>query len=371
MKKIFVSVSNDVYGDNRVKKTCRSLSNYGLEVHLLCKYSPACADAESDFYRLLPLKCFFKKNVFFYAEFNLRLFFSLLFKPIDVLWANDLDTLLALFVVSKLRRKPLIFDSHELFTQVAELNYNPFAKKVWTLIERSILPKLKYVVTVCQPIKEYFKNKYNIEAAVVRNIPLYKEENQQPKHYPLEEKFIVWQGATNIDRSLEDLVTAMKDVDAKLYIMGQGDVLNSLRRQVKENHLKEKVIITGRLNFEQMMTYTRKASLGLSLDRPTNKNYEISLPNKIFEYINSATPILATPLCEIRNIVETYEVGEFIEEPTPKNIAKRINELLSDENKLQRLSDNCLKAQKELSWQREEKSVFDILDKIFQSQKVD
>lgn len=364
MKRIFVSVSNDVYNDNRVKKTCRSLNSYGLDVHVLCKKSLECNNSSKTFYKTHPIKFFFKRNFLYYAELNTKLFFKLIFKRIDILWANDLDTLLPLFIISKLRNKPLIYDSHELFTQVPELNTNPFAKKVWLFIEKHTVPKLKYVLTVCNPIKEYFKKEYGINARVVRNIPLYKEENQAAKSYPLEEKIIVWQGAANIDRSLEDLVLAMKEIDAKLFIIGRGDIIPTLRKEIEDNNLEDKVSLLGRLPFEKMMEYTRKATIGLSLDRPTNENYKISLPNKIFEYINAATPVLCTPLQEIKTIVEQYNIGVFIESPNKDNLVKNINNLLNSNDSLQSMSNNCLSAQKDLSWQKEEKEIFNILEEI-------
>lgn len=364
MKRIFVSVSNDVYNDNRVKKTCRSLNSYGLDVHVLCKKSLECNNSSKTFYKTHPIKFFFKRNFLYYAELNTKLFFKLIFKRIDILWANDLDTLLPLFIISKLRNKPLIYDSHELFTQVPELNTNPFAKKIWLFIEKHTVPKLKYVVTVCDPIKDYFKKEYNIEAKVVRNIPFYDKNNQTGKHYPLKEKIIVWQGAANIDRSLEDLVLAMKEIDAKLIIMGRGDIIPTLEQEIKNNDLEDKVFLLGRLSFEEMMEQTRKATIGLSLDRPTNENYKISLPNKIFEYINAATPMLCTPLQEIKRVVEKYNVGKFIENPNRNNLINSINQILNDNEELQKMSNNCLIAQKELTWQNEEKEIFSILDKI-------
>ncbi len=364
MKRIFVSVSNDVYNDNRVKKTCRSLNSYGLDVHVLCKKSLECNNSSKTFYKTHPIKFFFKRNFLYYAELNTKLFFKLIFKRIDILWANDLDTLLPLFIICKIRKKPLIYDSHELFTQVPELNANPFAKKVWLFIEKHTVPKLKYVLTVCNPIKEYFKKEYGINARVVRNIPLYKEENHAAKSYPLEEKIIVWQGAANIDRSLEDLVLAMKEIDAKLFIIGRGDIIPTLRKEIEDNNLEDKVSLLGRLPFEKMMEYTRKATIGLSLDRPTNENYKISLPNKIFEYINAATPVLCTPLQEIKTIVEQYNIGVFIENPNKDNLVKNINNLLNSNDSLQSMSNNCLSAQKDLSWQKEEKEIFNILEEI-------
>ncbi|MDO5760727.1 MAG: glycosyltransferase family 4 protein [Bacteroidota bacterium] len=364
MKRIFVCVSNDVYNDNRVKKTCTSLYKFGLEVHLLCLKSKYNTPNPYSNFVLHPIKHIFKKNFPYYAELNIRIFFSLLFKPLDIIWANDLDTLLGCFLVSKLRNKPIIYDSHEMFCQVAELQDNPKAQKVWLGLEKFMLPKLKYVITVCEPIKDYFKERYNIEAKIVRNIPLQEANNSFVKTFPMKEKIIVWQGATNIDRSLEDIVLAMKNIEAKLYIMGRGDIIKELEKIITANNLENKVILTGRLTFEQMMAYTKRASIGLSLDRPTNENYRISLPNKIFEYINTSTPIICTPLPEIKKIVEKYNVGCFIQEPTMKNISQTINSVINNNELLQTWSNNSLLAQKDLSWQNEEKAIFEIIQQI-------
>lgn len=362
MKKIWVGVSNDIYNDNRVKKTCGSLVGYGLEVHLLCKKGQNKDSDINSLVKLHPISFVFSKNFLFYAELNIRFFFSLLFRRFDLLWSNDLDTLPAFFLASRLRNKPLIFDSHEMFTCVAELQNNPFAKKVWQLLEKSMLPHLKYIATVCESIKDYFKQKYNVDAVVIRNIPIIDEKNFVVKHYPLSEKIIVWQGAANIDRSLEDIVEAMKSIDAKLYIVGRGDVLEDLKKRIENNSLQDKVFLLGRLPFDKMMSLTRRASIGLSLDRPTNENYKISLPNKIFEYIDAATPVICTPLKEIKIVVEKYRTGVFLQTPIRENIVRCVNNLIEDNDTLQRLSDNCVKARRELSWQQEEKRLFALVD---------
>lgn len=364
MKRIYVSVSNDVFSDNRVKKTCKSLKDYGLDVHLVCKRLVGNQKQEPLPFTLHPVRFFFKKNFPYYAELNIKFFFKILFKKTDILWANDLDTLLPLYLVSRIRRKPLIFDSHEMFTEIPELKDNPRVKKFWKMLEKSMVPHLKYVSTVCEPIREYFKKEYGVDSIIVRNIPLYEEKNQERKTYPLKEKILIWQGAANIDRSLEDLVLAMKDIDAKLLILGRGDIIDILKQEVAENHLEEKVFILGRKTFQEMMTYTRNATLGLSLDRPTNQNYAISLPNKIFEYINATTPILCTPLQEIKPIVEHYHIGQTIDNPNRENLVKKINSIINDNEALQQMSDNCIKAQRELCWQNEEKNIFALLDKI-------
>jgi len=364
MKKIDVSVSNDLFSDNRVNKTCLSLQKLGFDVRLIGrmrKNSPSMSRP----YRFCRMRLLFDKEIWFYAELNIRLFFKLLFSRQDALWANDLDTLPANFLVSKLKRKPLVFDSHEHFTQVPELKENPTARKVWIMVERCCVPRVNRVVTVCNTIKNYFKETYGTTAVVVRNIPN-KAQQAAPKIFP-EEDTLVWQGAINVERGLENLLEAMPYINAKLYIAGDGDIKEKLIKEAQRLHLENKVFFTGRLTFDEMMERTRKATIGISIDQPTNKNYASSLPNKIFEYINASLPILASPLQEIKPIIENYGVGECISDITPKNLADTINRMLQDKEKLTVYSDNCRKAQEELNWENEEKKIEQIFSQLFKS----
>src|SRR4030066_196250 len=60
------------------------------------------------------------------------------------------------------RRRGDCCDSHEYFTGVPELNNKPFRKWFWKTIERSILPHLKYVMTVSDSISEQYEIEYKI-----------------------------------------------------------------------------------------------------------------------------------------------------------------------------------------------------------------
>lgn len=363
-KKIaIVSVINDLVTDNRVNKTCLTLLDCGYEVVLIGRRLPTSLPAPQWPFTTIRMRLLFLKGPLFYFFFNLRLFFKLLFKKANLLYANDLDTLLPNYLVSKLRRIPLIYDSHELFCEVPELLNAPFKQKIWLKLEKRIVPKLKACITVNESIANIFEKKYNVKFNVVRNISNVVE-NFKPKpkaelQLPENKKIILLQGAgINIDRGAEELVEAMQFVKgAVLVIIGSGDVWHILQQKVKEGSLKSKVMLIDKLPKAELMHYTYNADLGLSIDKNTNLNYYYSLPNKIFDYIQAGVPILASRLPEIETIINKFNVGSFIEDHQPKTIAEKINSMFDDPKKMAEYKLNTLLATVEMSWAKEKEKL--------------
>ena len=302
----------------------------------------------------------FEKGPLFYAEYQFRLFLYLLFHKADVLVSNDLDTLWPNYQISKLKSAHLVYDSHELFCEVPELQNNPKKKSIWKGIERKIFPNLKYVFTVNDSIAKIYSEEYKVDVKVVRNIPLLS--NQTAVEHLSNKKIIVLQGAgININRGGEEAVAAMQYVDnAILLIIGSGDVMDVLKKRVNELRLENKVKFIGKVSFQKLVQYTRHADLGLTLDKDTNINYKYSLPNKLFDYIHAGVPVLSSRLVEIQKIIDEYVIGDFISSHEPKYIAGKINEIFSDENKSSLWKKNTKIASEKLNWENEEKVLIEV-----------
>ena len=369
-KKAIVSVTNDLYTDQRVHKVCLFLESQGFSVILVGRKLKSSVELQTRTYSIKRFNLFFDKGAKFYAEYNFRLFWYLIFRKVDVLVANDLDTLLANYSVSKFKPfSRLVYDSHEYFTEVPELIHRKKVKQIWETIEAWIFPKLKTIYTVNSSIAKLYADKYQKEIKVVRNIsPSWEPVNLKSKKelgIPENKNLIILQGAgINIDRGAEEAVQAMKSVEnTVLMIVGDGDVVFQLKTYVIDNQLVDKVLFFDKRPYNEMMNFTYYADLGLTLDKPTNINYRYSLPNKVFDYIQAETPIIGTNLIEISKILSEYGVGEIIEEFTPENLALLINSIFSSESKLVNLKANCSKARKVLNWESE----IEILKEIYSS----
>lgn len=298
---------------------------------------------------------FFTKGACFYAEYNFRLFLLLLFRKTDVLLANDLDALTANYLASKIKRIELVYDSHEYFTEVPELIGRPRVKRIWEWLEKKMLPNLTHCYTVCDSIAKVYNKKYGTSFQVVRNIPISKittevaeKENQQ--------KIILYQGAVNIGRGLEQAIKAMHFIEnTQLVIAGDGDIKEQLEELVRTEKLDNKVRFTGRLSIEELAKLTPTADLGLSIEEDLGLNYRFALPNKLFDYIRAGVPVLASNLPEMKAIVEKYKIGAISNSHDAKKLAESINDALNNSDKRKTWKANLVRASKELTWENEEK----------------
>lgn len=361
-KRIIVSVTNDLVSDNRVHKVCTTLQNMGFDVLLVGRKLPWSIPVERS-YSTKRMKLLFQKGVCFYAEYNIRLFLLLLFSKADVFLSNDLDSLTANFVAAKLRKKELVYDSHEYFTEVPELIHRPQIQKIWEWLEQKMLPKLKYAYTVCDSIARVYTEKYNVGFKVIRNIPEKREIKNPVKNN--DPKIILYQGAINIGRGLEQAIEAMHFVEgAKLVIAGDGDIKTKLEELVIKEKLDEKVEFTGRLPLEKLSELTVQADLGLSIEEDLGLNYRFALPNKLFDYIQARVPVLVTNLPEMEAIVSRYKVGEISDSLNPEELAKKIQEALYNNEKRTIWKKNLEIAANKLTWQNEEKVLQGIYKKL-------
>lgn len=370
MARAIVCVTNDLYTDQRVNKVCVVLMEQGYDVLLVGRKrrkSPAMNDRP---YKTHRMRLLFEKGALFYAFFNIRLFLFLLVRKATLIVSNDLDTLLACYTAKKLKLNTrIVYDSHEYFTEVPELINRPRIQRVWERIEKRIFPKLETVYTVNQSIAALYKEKYNKEIRVIRNIsPQWQPTSIETKKelgIPENKPLIIIQGAgINVDRGAEEAVEAMLHVDAVLLIVGDGDVVPELKRRSKELSLQEKVLFFKKQPYERMMNYTWYADIGLTLDKPTSLNYKYSLPNKVFDYIHTRTAVIATEIIEVANVVRGHEVGIILNDLNPQSLATAINSLINHPDRLNQFKTNCEKAALTENWEHEKLILQEIYPKI-------
>ncbi len=311
----------------------------------------------------------FTKGFLFYAEFNSRLFWTLLLERKSLLYANDLDTLLPNFLVSKFKSSPLVYDSHEYYTEVPELVNRPFVKSFWEKLEASIFPRLKNVITVNEKLAEIYSEKYNVPVAAIRNVPELFQEDTLDKNEimvgkPIDEskEILIYQGALNLGRGIELMIDCMEFLPGvELLIVGTGDVYHDLKTRVKNLNLGDRIHFSGRLAPEKLKNLTATASLGMSLEEDLGLNYRYALPNKIFDYIHAGIPVIVSDLPVMSDIVSDNGVGEILENRTPTALSELVRKVLSNKASY---GTNLYNAARKFNWNREKILFQKFIDRI-------
>lgn len=336
-----------------MQRICHSLQSNGYAVTLIGTNLRSDKRPAAATYRQKQINCFFKKGKLFYAEFNLRAFFTLMFQSFDAICAVDLDSILPCLLVSKLRNKKRIYDAHELFCELPEIIVRPSIYKAWKKIERWSLPHFKHGYTVSESISMEYQKMYGLSYATIRNMPLLSQSTARPS--PVPQPYVLYQGALNEGRGLEYLLPAMQFVPMPLVICGEGNFSEKARALVREHGLEQKVLFQGMIEPAGLPAYTLNALAGLNLGDGAGLNNYYSLNNKFFDYIHASLPQVAMDFPEFRKINDSFEVAVLVPELNVQAIADAINSLIENKTLHSQLKVNCDRAKLVLNWQEEEK----------------
>jgi len=175
LKRIVFLITNDPNYDQRMQRICHSLQTNGYDVTLIGTDVRGRKQSETS-YKQKQLRAGFRKGKLFYAEFNLKAFFTLLFMRFDAVCAIDLDAILPCYLVAKLRGKNRVYDAHELFCELPEIIHRPAIYKAWKRVEKLCLPSFKHGYTVSESISAEYNKMYGHDYKTIRNISLLRDE---------------------------------------------------------------------------------------------------------------------------------------------------------------------------------------------------
>jgi len=361
MKRIVFTVTNDLNNDRRMHKICGSLQNAGYAVLLVGRTLKSSKPVAPKSFEQLRLNCICHKGKLFYIEYNIRLFWNLLFQKADIICAIDLDTIVACTLAGKIRSRKLVYDAHEYFTEVPEVMHRPAVQNIWKWVEKTFVPKMDVCYTVSASLAELYKQKYGKRFFVILNAPLLKDHLSDIKQD--KDKFILYQGALNKGRGLELLIESMKQLTVNLLLAGEGDISGELKKQVADAGLHDKVIFLGMISPEELEILTPKAFLGYNLLENLGKSYYYSLSNKFFDYIHACLPGLSNPFPEYEAINNKYHVAIITNLSVP-GIVLSVEKTLNDPGYYEKIRENCRVAREIFNWQAEEEKLIQIYNDI-------
>ena len=321
-KRVLMLLSNPFRPDPRVHREARSLVGAGYDVTVICwdreqKYpieetvdgirlrriGPASGyGRSSEIIRSLPK--FWK---------NLRKEAAAM--EFDIIHSHDLDTLSPGLKLSSRRKVPLIYDSHEIYHEMAGENLSPFFVKLLAAYERNMARKTRMMITVNEPIADFFRGFGVRDVRVIMNCQ--PESSPDPakvgairgKLSPEGKRIALYIGVLEPNRLLLELASAhsASKGDFILAIGGFGSLESRLAGIANASNGRVKFI--GKVSPADVPAHNAAAAVLLAAYDPSLKNNRMGAPNKLFEAMASSRPIIVSKGTYAAKVVETSGCG--------------------------------------------------------------
>ena len=361
-KKIIITATSNIIFDQRVQRIDGALSEAGYDVLIFgrVKRSESTLSVKAS-ERTRLIICFFEKSWLFYTEYNLRLFLILMSRQWDIVYACDADTLLAGTVAKLIKRKKIIYDSHEYFEESPEINNKKLIQLIWTFIQRICIPFTQLRFSVSKTLCAELTRKYKRDFFLLRNVPFLR--NSIKKSFD-NNKIIIYQGVINQGRGLEQMIQTMHSLPQyKLWIIGDGDIKAQLESTVQSKNLSKQIILFDRQTPDELFKLTLQASIGINLLSGDSKNYYYSGANKCYDYIQAGLPSIQMNFPEYEALNAEFEVSVLVADLEVKTLVAAV-EKLENFDYYQRLQSNCITASQTYHWEHEKINLLDRLNYI-------
>lgn len=363
-KTIVFTVINDLTSDQRMQRICSSLQASGFDCILVGRQLPDSLPLAESHFLQKRLQLIFKKGKLFYIEYNIRLFLFLFVKNYDAVCSIDCDTQLAGFLSTRIRKKKWIIDAHEIFTDTPEVAHRKVVRKIWKWVERIAFQNADLRYTVGQELANYFEKEYNQKVEIVYNAPPKLDFERTKTNSPFDKKYILYQGALNPGRGVENMIRAMQWIDAYFVIIGKGEMEPTYIKLATEMQVREKIKFLGFKSPNELQFFTLHAHIGLNVSENLGKSYYLSLNNKFFDYMHAQLPSLINPFPEYIRYNNQLPLG-LITESQEQQLAKNANTLLEDTELHKQFKENCRIWSRKMNWENESKKLVSLYHNLF------
>lgn len=365
---------SDYKVDSRVTNETLTLSKH-YRVEVLCmNRSLAHQDDKSSKVKISRYGYKVGGSILSYAFCYLDMLLSNLLKDFKAVHAHDLNGLIIGYILAKIKRVPLIYDSHELWSESLHKDYPKFILNSAKFLERKLAKGADGIITVSDSIAKYLERYFDAsDIQVVRNVPSYvhngqydyfRDEFDIDKETPI----FLYQGLISEARGVPLILDALRKLvdskDFRFVFLGSGPYVEHLKEEIVKLGLQERVLFHSPVAQSELLKYTASVDIGIHAIDNSCLNHSYCLPNKMFEYINSGIGIICPDLVELSKLVDEYGVGSAFECGDSQSLANAIQHYIDNPELILKAKQASIVAKETLSWANEEVRLLDFYRKL-------
>lgn len=345
---------NNFPNDDRVKKEVETLASK-FEIRIM--HTGTKKDE-----RLMPI--YFPKKRFlaipYYPIYILLLSLKAISAKADIYHCHDLDTLLAGYIASRIRKAKLVYDSHEVFTEMPGIA--SMTKPFWKILEKMLINKSDLFITTNKYRMDFFKRKYKVKKTfILENLP--KRKKPFKKIFG-ENVIFLYQGAISSKRGIDNLFKAFLELPedkAELIVVG------SFEKSDVEPVKNKNITLTGYIPLEEISRYEEKSDVGIAFYISQTVNTKYPSSNKVFRYLQNGMAIITSKSPCFKNLIKNKKYGIMLNPEKKEEIKEAMQWFIKNKKKVRESSKEKMKLiNEDYTWEEQEKEFLRIYEQIIE-----
>ena len=295
------------------------------------------------------------RGLFKYIKFHWKVIQKLKTLNPDIIIAGDLYSLPA---STSLKHACKVYDSRELYSQLAGLSTKPLRQYFWSWIEKKHITKVQSVI-VTAPGDGIILNQnfHNLNIVTIYNFPSIKMKPsgrislREKLNIGQDKVIFLYQGVLYKGRGIKQMIQLLQVFkNAHVVIIGKGHYKDELVNYGLKLGIIKRIHFYGAVPYFDLLEVSEEANIGFSLIKPVSKSYEQALPNKLFEYALAGIPAIASNLPEMKKIINEYGIGYLVTHDDLNSQIESIKKIINNKKRkeIQKI------AEKYLVWETQE-----------------
>ena len=280
----------------------------------------------------------------------------------DIIHCHDLDTLPIGVKIKKKLNLPLIYDAHEIWGYMISRDLPKLWANCYIFLEKIIIKYVDSIITVNEPLKNYFSDIINKHILIVMNCKPLQSKIHKPTN---NNRFtLLYIGTLEKPRFLLELVEVVKEIPDVYCVIGGKSRKKYVETLKNECNKTKNANFIGEVPLDQVLPMTKNADVIICMTDPNDPNNSRATANKQFEAMVCGRPIICTKGTYPGIFTEKINCG-LIADFNKKSLKENIIRLKDNPNLCKELGKNALKAAlQEYNWEEQEKKLLKVYRSI-------
>ncbi len=239
----------------------------------------------------------------------------------DVIHAIDFDTAWPARVAARLTGAALVYDIFDFYSEMILLDLPGSLRRYLARAERRMVRRADLVILPDLRRQAQFGGARPKQVVEILNVP----EDRRIVTEPAKDFTLFYGGMIAKDRGLLDLMVACETTGTKFVVAGHGPDETDLLPHLESSPA---CLYLGTVPYEEVLRQTAACHVVAALYDPAVPNNRLAAPNKVYEAMMLAKPILVSDGIAIAELVRSLECGKVVPYGDRAAIRTALEELL-------------------------------------------